>query len=875
MADIMGFNRMIVLFSALLCVAAQTPQSTPSTEHATQLMEQADKLEGQRTGKALEQAIALYIEAAPLWHELKQRPMEAKALSQIGALSLRIGNFQPALDSLNAALPICREIGDKKQEQVVLNNIGLVHSRQGNQRLAIEVEQEALALTAQTGDHVEEAIILNNMGLAYHELGEEQHAIEQFEKALRIQHEMGNVASEGAAWSNLGAIHYTQGELQQSLDAFERALELRKQGGDRRGQANTMGKIAVVRHALGQDEEALAAFEAALQIDREVGDHLEESTATMNMGNVYMAQGRYAQAAATFDQAMRLQEKWGKTKDWGNEVSFKAAALTAMGKYDEARDALSVALSAQRSIGNRRGEAESLGRLAALEFVAGQPAEGAKDAAEAAEIADSIGEKRTRAEALYQLARCEQARGRSIEALTAINESLRVAEGVREAVSDYDLRASFFSRVRDRYDLKLDLLVQTGDIAGAFETAETSRARSLYDLLRNRLPAGQAPDMGKVPVAELQKQLDGGTVAVEYSLGVRASYAFIIAPDKISVTKLGERAQIEAAARRLYANWSAHQDSAADSDALSRMVLAPVRGSIGKGRVVVVPDGALAYIPFDALFVTPGRRLIEDHDVVTVVSLSSLKLIRDRTRDRPPAPRLVAVFADPVFNRNDPRVAGGGARSAVPNHNVELERSASDVGLSNLDRLVSTRREAEAINAFAPEKLRWEALDFNAALAAVREAKLADYRIVHFATHGLMNSRDPHLSGLVFSLVDRKGQPQNGFLRADEVPNLKLGADLVVLSACQTALGKELRGEGLLGLSRGFMYAGAPRVIASLWRVADTATAKLMSTFYEGLLRDHVSAAAALRRAKLRLIRDPLHSSPYYWAAFTLQGDWR
>jgi CHAT domain-containing protein len=197
------------------------------------------------------------------------------------------------------------------------------------------------------------------------------------------------------------------------------------------------------------------------------------------------------------------------------------------------------------------------------------------------------------------------------------------------------------------------------------------------------------------------------------------------------------------------------------------------------------------------------------------------------------------------------------------------------VGLSDLDRLVSTRREAAVISALSPEKLRWEALDFDASLSAVNNPKLQDYRIVHFATHGLMNSRDPHLSGLVFSMVDRQGRPQKGFLRADEVVNLKLGADLVVLSACQTALGKELRGEGLLGLARSFMYAGAPRVIASLWRAADSATSELMSNFYQGLLGDRVPAGQALRLAKLRLMRNPLRSTPYYWAGFTLQGDWR
>lgn len=838
-------------------------------------MDEAEKLADQRTGKAMEQAIADYQEALPLWRDLQQHPMEAKAVEQIGVLSLRLGNLQPALDNLNAALALYRTLGDANKEQVTLNNIGLVQSRMGNQKVAIENETEALRLAQQLGDREEQAVVLNNLGLAYHELGDEQHAIEQFENAARIQHALGNLANEGAAWSNLGAIHYTQGDLQECLEAFTRALELRKKGGDRRGAANTLGKIAVLRHALGEDEEALASFRAALEVLRDAGDHLEQSTVTMNMGNVYMSQGRYAKAVECFDQAMQIQERWGKSKDWSIQQSYKAVALTAMGRYAEAQQALSAALAAQRSMENRRGEAETLAHQAALRLAEGRPEEGAVAAAESARIAESIGEKRSRAEALYQLARCEKARERFPEALAAIDQALQLSETVRAGVSDYDLRASFFSRVRDRYDLKVNLLMHTGDVAAAFETAEASRARSLNDILRNRLPPGQEREAGQTSLAEIQEELDSETVALEYSVGPEGSFVFVVTPRSLKALPLARRSQIETAARRLYEKWSQRQDSAAECSALSRMLLGPVRGELRAKRVVVVPDGALAYIPFDALYLSPGRRLIEDHDVVAVVSLSSLALLRDRMRGREPAPGLVAIFADPVFSRDDPRVRARSQHSTDPARNAELERSATDVGLSNLDRLAATRREAQAIATLASRGRRWEALDFDASLPAVRDSRLADYRIVHFATHGLMNSRDPRLSGLVFSMVDREGRPQNGFLRADEVVNLKLRADLVVLSACQTALGKELRGEGLLGLARAFMYAGAPRVIATLWRVADTATTELMSSFYQKLLRDGVPGGDALRLAKLRLMRDPLHSAPYYWAAFELQGDWR
>ncbi len=872
---IMRFLRRMCALGAWSWLLGQAPEPSAPADRARRLMEEAGKLADQHTGRAMEQAILQYRQAAPLWHELHDTAQEAKALERIGVLSLRLGNFQVAFENLSAALPMLQSVGDKQEEQGALNNIGLVLSRLGNQRRAIEVEQQSLRLAQEIGNRAEEAVVLNNLGLAYHELGEERQAIGEFEKALVIQHELGNVASEGAAWSNLGAIHYTQGDLEASLEAFDRALALRKEGNDRRGQANTTGKIAVLRHAFGQDEEALQLFQQALKIDREVGDHSEESTSTMNMGSVLMALGRYPQAVETFDRAMHLQEQWGKTKDWGNQLSAKAVALTAMGQYEAAQQALTIALAAQRSIENRRGESESLARLAALQLARGNPAEGVEPATEAARIAAEIGEKRSRAEGLYRLARCQKALGHESAALTAINEALDLSETVRASVPDYDLRAAFFSTVRDQYDLKVELQVALGNVTGAFETAEASRARSLYDLLRNRLPSGTAPETGKVSLVELAGEVSPNTVVLEYSLGRESSYLFVVTSEGIRELPLAGRAEIEAVARKLYAAWSAHQDSPADCEALSRMLLGQVRHEIQGRRVVVVPDGALAYIPFDALLTSPGRRLIEDHDVVAVVSLSSLKLMRDRTRNRPPASKLIAVFADPVFSSDDPRVRPDLKSSSQAAVGVELSRSARDAGLPGLKRLPSSRQEAAAISALAPEKQRWEGLDFDARLAAVHDPKLKDFRIVHFATHGLMNSRDPRLSGLVFSLVDPKGRPQNGFLRADEVANLKLGADLVVLSACQTALGKELRGEGLLGLARGFMYAGAPRVIASLWMVADSAATELMSSFYQALLGAHMPASEALRSAKLRLMRNPLRSAPYYWAGFSLEGDWR
>jgi len=282
-----------------------------------------------------------------------------------------------------------------------------------------------------------------------------------------------------------------------------------------------------------------------------------------------------------------------------------------------------------------------------------------------------------------------------------------------------------------------------------------------------------------------------------------------------------------------------------------------------------------------------GIPLLLEHEIVTAPSASVLAVLRREVAGRQPAPKSVAVLADPVFKNDDPRINRSQMRdepalaSQATVRRSELasasgiERSARESGLDDFSRLRFTRLEAEAIAQFAPKQNRLTALDFVASRETAQSAQLSQYRIVHFATHGLLNSQRPELSGIVLSLVDERGRTQDGFLRLHEIYNLKLNADLVVLSACQTALGKEVRGEGLIGLTRGFMYAGSPRVVSSLWRVDDRATAELMKRFYSGMLKDGLRPAAALRTAQVSMLKEKRWSSPHYWAAFTLQGEWR
>jgi CHAT domain-containing protein len=399
-------------------------------------------------------------------------------------------------------------------------------------------------------------------------------------------------------------------------------------------------------------------------------------------------------------------------------------------------------------------------------------------------------------------------------------------------------------------------------------------------------------------VAEIQKRvLDQNTILLEYALGEQKSFVWVVTPDSVKSFELPGRAAIEQEAKRFYQlltergtsvpneTLAQHQqrlahvetDYAAVATKLSGMLLGPVATELGQKRLLVVAEGVLQYVPFAAL---PSggdveRPLIVDHEIVNLPSASVLAVLREEFGNRKPASKTVAVLADPVFSADDARLAQATKIAADSSPFVDAQRSAVESGIDGLVRLRFSRQEADEISRLAGDKRNLKAVDFAANRSTATDARLGDYQIVHFATHGLINNQHPDLSGIVLSLVDEQGRAQNGFLRLYDIYNLKLNADLVVLSACQSALGKDIKGEGLVGLTRGFMYAGAPRVVATLWRIDDRASADMMRRFYEAMLKDGLRPAAALRAAQISMLRDRRWHAAHFWAPFTLQGEWR
>jgi CHAT domain-containing protein len=424
-----------------------------------------------------------------------------------------------------------------------------------------------------------------------------------------------------------------------------------------------------------------------------------------------------------------------------------------------------------------------------------------------------------------------------------------------------------------------------------------------------------------VTAAEVQQQLlDQDTVLLEYSLGAERSFLWAITRSQFASYQLPKRAEIEAAARQVYDLLTtrnkrmrfetpeerqnrilkADRDYNAAAAALGNMLLGQVAPKLNKRRVVIVAEGALQYIPFAALPIpqgqpasskrtaaSPPRPLMLDHEVAILPSASVLLAVRQHSAARNPAPKTVAILADPVFDNNDPRLNhAGDPRKGMPRDQIkavasDLSRSAGEVGIAEselgIPRLPHTRQEAEVIASLVPQEAVLKALDFDASLATATSRALSQYRILHFATHGLLNTRHPELSGVVLSLVDKNGAAREGFLEANQIFNLSLSqTELAVLSACSTGLGTgDVKGEGVSGLTRAFMYAGVPSLIVTLWAVNDEATAELMKRFYEGILKKGLRPAAALRSAQADVSREAKWRAPYYWAGFTLQGEWR
>ena len=861
----------------------------------------------------------------------------ADILNNLGYVAWHRGELEKAEEYFRQALEIQQKLAPGSVEVAgSFNNIGSVAQERGDLAKAEGYYRQAFEVRQKLAPgSLEVAGSLNNLGNLARKRGELAKVEEYYRQALAIQQKLApGSLGVGDSLLNLGYLARQRGDLVKAEEYFRQALDLRQKLAPRSLDVadglNNLGNLAMKRGELAKAEEyhrqALAVRQKLAPGSLAVAESLD------NLGNVVMQQGDLTKAEEYCLQALQIRQKLAPgSLEVADSLSSLGDAAKQQGDLVKTEEYYRQALDIrQKLIPQSADYADSLAALAKILRRKEQPAQAAQLYQQAVDVLERQmvnfgGSEETRSKfrsqhldtyrayvdllvaqkqpepAFYAL---ERSRAQELlETLVAARVDIRRGVDPRLVEKEHLLRELLTGKSNRRIELLKDKSAQAQATALDKEIPEILKQYQEVEGQIRQTSPGYAALTQPQPLSakEIQQHLlDSDTLLLEYSLGEERSYVFAITQDSIAVFPLAKRADIEAAARELYgflSDYKVKDETKTGQRArgtaeyakvlaqLSQMVLGPVAGQLARKRLLVVSDGALQYIPF-AVLSTPGDSaapLVAEHEIVNLPSISTLAVLRREFSGRKPAPKAVAILADPVFDVHDDRLHLASTNETSPAEpsqvtaRSELDRSAQGVGVARgiFPRLPFSGREAKAIYSIAQKGNALKELDFEASKATAMNPQLRDYRIVHFATHGLLNNEHPELSGLVFSLVDQQGKSEDGFLRLLDVYNLDLNADLVVLSACQTALGKQIAEEGLVGLTRGFMYAGAPRVMASLWKVDDEATFELMKKFYEGVLKNGQTPAQALRSSQIWMSGQKRWKQPYYWAGFVLQGEWR
>jgi CHAT domain-containing protein/Tfp pilus assembly protein PilF len=835
----------------------------------------------------VERAYATYGRALPMLAAAGETSREAEVHNSLGVIDRGGGRFDEALAHYAAADRLGAAAGNEPARAMALGNRGVVRVYQGRFQEALDAFREQRDRWRRLGWPRDEVDTLNRLGELYVEAGESRLALDVLAEALAIARREGYEVGVANAFERQARAHLQRGELTAAQDLLERARS-RIGGLDRpyalAGILNNLGRVLRLR---GRYPEALAAFDQALAIYRARDARRDVPVVLMHLGWTREGMGEPAAALPLYDQARAGYAAAGN-------LAGVASTRYGAARAELALDRLPAALrSVEAALGWVEEQHQSLAdpSLASSYLASKQDYFALK-----IEILMRLHDREPGAgHAARALAVTDAARARAlVESLRAARDGLRAGgdpallarrqalgsriRGLEIAARDPELRERPASDGGDGLGVRLeDLLAEDRFIEARLRAADPRYAA----LTRPRPPS----------LDEVQDRLlDDGVLLLVYALGEQRSYLWAVDRRRMTVHALPARATLEREARRAYDLLVRSRELRAEGPlrealrSLGERLLGPVAARLADRRLVVVADGALHYVPFAALPAPAGAGgegdpLVVRHEVVSLPSLSVLAELR-RTLAARRSPELeIAVLADPVFQPDDARWPADRPRPPRPAapaaELAELAELAADLGVASFERLEYAGEEAEAILALAPEAASLRALDFDASLATVTAASLRRYRYLHIASHSVIDEKRPELSGLVFSLFDSRGRPIPGILRLRDLYDLELPVDLVVLSACRTALGEEVRGEGLVGLTRGFMYAGAPRVVVSLWNVNDRATAALMERFYHGLLREGLPPAAALRAAQEALRRERGWEAPFYWAGFVLQGEWR
>jgi CHAT domain-containing protein/tetratricopeptide (TPR) repeat protein len=846
-------------------------------------------------------SIDFFSDALTLWKAAGDRSGQALGNLNLGYAYSDLGDLPNARQRFDEALALSREVDDRRGEAQALTGLGTVHAFLGEKQTALDRHAQAMDIFRAIGDREGQAVALNSIGQAYEDLNELRTALDNYNRALQIYQERAHRDFEAVTRYYLGRVHDLLGEKDAALEFFKQSIFQGRQSGQKRVTAYALSAVSALRSSQGHRQEALGQLNQVLSLYRSLRDRRGEVNTLNNIGDIYNALGKKESALAYYKQALPLSRTAG-------DRYAEAATLYNLARVKKESGALKDALL---DVKDSIRVIESLrAQIISPELRASYFASVYKHFELYIDLLMRLDElEPDKGFAAAALQASENARARALFEILG-EAGAHIRQGVDEKLLERERALQQLLSAKAAHQMR----VLSSD-ADAEEVEETNRElrdlNSAHQEVETQIKQ-QSPRYATLVqpqplhVEDIQAELrDADTLLLEYALGEERSYLWAVTANSVAGYQLPGRAEIEGAARDLYKLLTMrqalvdnaapdYQERVAEADNrfwqeaadLSQKLLGPVAAQLGKNRLLIVADGELQYLPFGALPrprspaseepTTDYNPLMLSHEFVNLPSASTLAVIRRGPMRIESGRKLVAVLADPVFESDDPRLnqfAKPVGAAAPTSFKADFAGNARSVKIS---RLSATRQEAEAIMTVVPAGAGLMATDFNASRAMITNGELGQYRILHFATHGIINREHPELSGIMLSLLNNEGQSEDGFLQLHDIYNLELsGTQLVVLSACRTGLGKEVKGEGLVGLTRGFMYAGSPSVIASLWKVDDRATAELMKHFYQAMFDERLPPAAALRKAQEAMWQQPRYRAPFFWAAFVLQGEYR
>jgi CHAT domain-containing protein/Tfp pilus assembly protein PilF len=924
-------------------------------------------------GGTLASSLAQTQARAALYEELGDRASLALSTADMAFAFNGVGDNDRAQQHMRRVLDIFHELNSLPDILRTLGGLAGLAEVAGNIQLMVEYYSEQLQLSRASGTLMDQANAYFAFGVMYHRLADETKARQYYERTIetirKIQPQtIESLDRENYYHTNMANLvrGMNGGEIPidgfgpRTPDDFRAAIEHLKEAFAVNRRMEEVFATTAPLHTFNLLQMAncykeLKDYDQALTYLNRFASHPtsanppQRARVQIQFGTVYAKMGDTGKAVEYFNEVIKLLREGANPGNYSGYLHIIAAIYQENGNNQRALELYREALKVSRSQGSSpMRSADSLFGIAVAERELGNFSNSRKNVEEAIEIAESVRSrisaddlrttyfssvrryyefythllmqthKAQPQKALDRMAleTSERARSRSLLDLLTVS-GVKIENGIDQELGTRE--RTLREMVSRKADEHSRLILRSAPAAEINAVAkEVTDLTAEYSSVQAKIRRQHAESVRTAVLdsSKIQQLLDAGTVLLEYSLGEKKSYLWLISSDAVTPFELPGREELEPEARAAYDHLTARNKSvegetpaqyrsriqaaeaayAKQAASLSEKLLGPVAKLIVNKRLVIVPDGALHYVSFAALPLpeATGSRVPVGsiHEVVSLPSASVLAKIRADKAAREPAPNMLAVFADPVFDEGDERrlpdrsrrPRAGRAQTAAKGVKApmsrDFERAVEAAGFASatkieLPRLPFSRREAESIFRVSPQRLSLKRTDFDASKTEVFAAGLDKYRTVHFATHALLNSQHPELSGIVLSLVDKNGSNVDGYLRLHDIYNLKLNADLVVLSACSTALGKEIKGEGIIGLTRGFMYAGSPRVVASLWKVDDSATAALMTIFYRKMHVENLRPAAALRAAQVEMMKDSRWRSPYYWAPFVLHGEWR